>query len=118
MDNASTHMDEEVDRMICDAGALLLYTALYSPHLNPIEKMSNVYKMHLKQNKLDFVNNPIGTHWRALHAVTRDIAIKEFRKCKVPYSNDIKTSEEENDINSLNDQGQAMNKLYLLMSDD
>ena len=44
--------------------------------------------------------------------MTRDIAIKEFRKCKVPYSNDIKTSEEENDINSLNDQGQAMNKLY------
>ena len=62
MDNASTHMDEEVDRMICDAGALLLYTAPYSPDLNPIEKMFNVYKMHLKRNELDFVNNPIGTH--------------------------------------------------------
>ena len=31
MKNASTHMDEEVGRMIRDAGALLLYTAPYSP---------------------------------------------------------------------------------------
>ena len=118
MDNASTHMDEEVGTMIRNAGALLLYTAPYSPDLNPIEKMFNLYKMDLKRNELDFANDLIGTHWRALRSVTRDIAIKEFRKCNVPYSNDLKTSDEENDITSLNKQVQAMNKLYLLMSDD
>ena len=47
MDNATTHMCNEVEYLIQQAGAVLLYTAPYSPDLNPIEKMFNVYKAYL-----------------------------------------------------------------------
>ena len=36
MDNASTHMNHEVECAILDTGALLIYGAPYSAHLNPI----------------------------------------------------------------------------------
>ena len=103
MDNASTHMNDDVERLIRDAGAVLLYTAPYSPDLNPIEKMFNVYKMFLKRHEEDFNDDWEGTHWRAIDAVTKDIAIMEYRKCEVPNSFDVKTSwelqdEEDNDL--------------------
>ena len=33
-------------------------------------------------------------HIAAMRSVTRDIAIKEFRRCGIPFSNDIVTSDE------------------------
>ena len=44
MDNASTHMSWEVMEMIEQTGALLLYTAPYSPDLLPIEYGFHIYK--------------------------------------------------------------------------
>ena len=95
MDNASTHMDIEVGDMIREAGAVLLYTAPYSPDLNPIKNMFNIYKSNLKRNEEGFEANPIKAHWNAVHAVSRDSAIKEFRHCSVPFSNMVQTIEEE-----------------------
>ena len=48
MDNTSTHMCEQVRRLIEGQGAYLLYTAPYSPNLVPIEYGFNVYKAYLK----------------------------------------------------------------------
>ena len=45
MDNATTHMCQEVESIIRATGAYLLYTAPYSPDLNPIELCFNVYKL-------------------------------------------------------------------------
>ena len=56
--------------------------------------MFNIYKLYLKRHELDFARDPIGTHWKAVHAVSSDDAIMEFRKCEVPYSDDVKTSDE------------------------
>ena len=44
MDNATTHMSEEVERLIEEAGTYLLYVSPYSPDLNPIEQMLSSYK--------------------------------------------------------------------------
>ena len=37
MDNALTHMGDEIEAAITAAGAILIYGAPFSPHLNPIE---------------------------------------------------------------------------------
>ena len=84
MDNASTHMDFEVEDMINEKDAVLLYTAPYSPDLNPIEPMFNIYKSYLKWHEIEFANNPIETHWKAVEAVSGDDAIMEYHKCFVP----------------------------------
>ena len=96
MDNASTHMDGKVAQMIKDTGAYLLYTAPYSPDLNPIELGFNVYKSQLKRNETQFKFDWFGTHLVALEHVDRDICIKEFRRCGVPMSEKEYTSSEAN----------------------
>ena len=88
-------MDIQVRYLIEDAGAVLLYTAPFSPDLNPIEKMFNLYKAYLKKYHIAFGFDWIATHWKALAtSVTKDKAIQEFRKCGVPYSKNVLTSNE------------------------
>ena len=50
MDNASTHMTAEVEIAIAETGAIWIYGAPYSPHLNPIENFFSLYKAYLKRN--------------------------------------------------------------------
>ena len=50
MDNASTHMTEEVEAAIHETGAVIIYGAPYCPHRNPIENFFSLYKKHLKRN--------------------------------------------------------------------
>ena len=94
MDNASTHMDSKVSHMIRATGAYLLYTAPYSPDLNPIELAFNIYKAHLKRHNIGFEFDWYGTHLNALEGVDRDICIMEFRRCGVPMSHEVMTSAE------------------------
>lgn len=49
MDNASTHMLDEIQAVIENAGAVLIYGAPFSPHLNPIEYYFGVYKNTLRE---------------------------------------------------------------------
>ena len=92
--NTSTHMDGRVATLIRSKGAYLLYIAPYSPDLNPIELAFNVYKSQLKKNERAFQFDWYRTHLQAMNHVDSDICIKEFRKCGVPLSNDILTTEE------------------------
>mmetsp|Transcript_14007 Transcript_14007/g.30730 ORF Transcript_14007/g.30730 Transcript_14007/m.30730 type:complete len:114 (-) Transcript_14007:25-366(-) len=81
MDNASVHMLPEVKAAINAAGAYLLYSAPYSPDLNPIEKMFSVYKAALKRNKdMDWLSR----HDFAVASVSPQIAGNFFKKCCVP----------------------------------
>ncbi len=97
MDNATTHMCEEVESIIHATGAYLLYTAPYSPDLNPIELCFNIYKQSLKRHSKDY-QDWYDLHIRAMGDVTRDIVIEEFRKCHVPGSHHEYTKKEEEEL--------------------
>ena len=48
IDNATIHHSERVRGLIMATGAKMIYTAPYSPDLNPIEYYFGVYKSYLK----------------------------------------------------------------------
>ena len=98
MDNASTHMDSKVAELIRGTGAYLLYTAPYSPDLNPIKLAFNMYKSQLKRNKNRFNYDWFGAHISAIESVNRDICVKEFRRCGFPMSSDVLTTSEINKL--------------------
>ena len=94
MDNASTHMTEEVEYAINQAGALLIYGAPYSPHLNPIENYFSLYKKYLKRNNSRMHDDWENVHFEALLTVDRDIGIKYIRRCGIPGSQLMLTEDE------------------------
>ena len=70
MDNASTHMSQRVADMIRETGVYLLYTAPYSPDLNPIELGFNVYKASLKRN-----SDLFKVDWYSAHQIAQEIYV-------------------------------------------
>jgi transposase len=62
MDNCSIHMRFEVAELIQASGAVILYSAPYSPELIPIEAMFKQWKDYLKRNHVEF-----GRNWRVIH---------------------------------------------------
>ena len=95
MDNASVHMLPEVKEAIHACGAYLMYTAPYSPDLNPIEKMFSVYKAMLKRNEeLDWMSR----HELGMSAVTPLIAHREYKTCGIPLCGVIVDEDNEDDI--------------------
>lgn len=94
MDNASTHTSAEVEHAITSTGAVLIYGAPYSPHLNPIEKYFSVYKAYLKRNQERMKVDWETVHLEALTQIDRNKGIKFFRKCKVPGSMSMFTEDE------------------------
>ena len=49
LDNATIHHGSRVEQLIRSTGAIIIYTAPYSPDLNPIELMFSSYKRFLKR---------------------------------------------------------------------
>ena len=100
LDNATIHHDDRVVRAIEATGARVIYTAPYSPDLNPIEWMFAQYKKAvLRHDKLDWTQ----AHAVALCAVTPKNAQAYFRRCCVPGADhfvdtekDDKKEDEEN----------------------
>ena len=68
--------------------------------MSPIEYGFNVYKAYLKRYAKDYEPHEwFLLHKQALDSVSVDTAIKEFRKCGIPFSYDVLTTDE---IESLN----------------
>ena len=84
MDNASIHNALRVRDIIEGAGALLIYTAPYSPEYNPIESMFGEHKKSLKRHSYDGTKSWIRVHNIALASVTPDMAKSFFRNSQVP----------------------------------
>jgi transposase len=82
MDNASIHHGEEIKEIIEAAGAKLIYTAPYSPDLNPIELMFGEYKKALK--RFSKYHSWSESHYFSLQSVDPLKARKFFRHSKVP----------------------------------
>ena len=51
MENASTHMSQEVEDAINDKVDMLGYGTPFSPHLNPIENYFSIHKALLKTHQ-------------------------------------------------------------------
>lgn len=80
LDNASTHHTVRVRELIRATGAEILYTAPYSPDLNPIEEMFSKYKMMLRRHR----NLPLEeAHMAALLSITPANARGYFRNAEV-----------------------------------
>ena len=84
MDNASTHMGDEVEDAIRSVGAILIYGPPYSPHLNPIEPFFCKYKAHLKRNESRMFSDWYSVHMEGLNVINRDQGITYFGHCKMP----------------------------------
>ena len=78
MDNASTHMSDEVEDAITATGAVLIYGPPYSPHLNPIELYFGMYKKYLKKNDKRMESEWYSVHSEALTIVDHDEGINFF----------------------------------------
>ena len=92
MNNASTHMNDEITYAIAETGAILIYGAPFSPHLNPIEYYFSQYKSYLKRNDKRMLHDWYAVHTEALNIVDRDKGINYFRKSKIPGSYLLKTT--------------------------
>ena len=66
LDNASIHKDVRIQNAIEAAGAEVIWTAAYSPDLNPIERCFALYKKVLIRQHRAFRENPHDTHLYAL----------------------------------------------------
>ena len=101
MDNASIHNSTRVRDIIEGAGALLIYTAPYSPELNPIEYMFGEYKKALKRLSHNGSKNWLSVHHEALCSVTPQMAKKFFSHCKVPMIDDWLKEQSRHDPNAV-----------------
>jgi transposase len=80
MDNCSIHMDPRVRELIEAAGAILVYSAPYSPELIPIEFMFANWKMYLKRHNDEFCEDWYTVHLDALRSVTPQMGLNFFEK--------------------------------------
>lgn len=78
MDNCSVHMGE-VERMTYEAGAILLYSAPYSPELNPIEYMFGEWKKFLARYHHEFTIDWRHIHDLGLASITPEMGLAFFR---------------------------------------
>lgn len=93
MDNATIHLSERTEEIINDAGAILLLTAPYSPHLNPIEYFFSTYKASLKKCSYERSEGTtwFDVHWKSLQSVTPEASRKTFQLCNFPLSAEEKS---------------------------
>jgi hypothetical protein len=79
MDNCSVHMSEEVEALISEKGAILLYSAPYAPDLIPIESMFKQWKSYLKRHHVAFGKDWRTVHYGGLASVTPEQGLNYFR---------------------------------------
>ena len=82
--NGSIHMLDEIQTIIEDAGAVLIYGAPYSPHLNPIENYFSIYKKYIKQNGERMKYDCQTVHLEALSKVDGETETNYFRAYRIP----------------------------------
>ena len=87
---------QRVVDLIESKGAKILYSAPFSPDLNPIENYFGIYKAFLKKHNDEMVENWEAVHFQALTSVNREIGISYFRRCGIPGSMTLKTENEKN----------------------
>ena len=83
IDNAPVHDHLEIRRLVEEAGGIVIFTARYSPDINPIEYAFNLYKKLLK--RFHMFDSELA-HQLALGGITEDDLGKTFKHC-LPFHN-------------------------------
>ena len=83
MDNTLTHISDEIQAVIEDVSAVLIYGALLSPHLNPIENYFSIYKKKIKRNGDRMQNDWRAVYLEALNEVDEVTGANYFRSCGI-----------------------------------
>lgn len=86
MDNLAPHHDAEVEALIREAGAEVLFLPPYSPDLNPIESMWSKVKAFLRKAKARTTDALLEAIRDALRSVTADDARSWFNECGYVYT--------------------------------
>jgi len=86
MDDESTHMSDEIQAVIEDVGAVLMYGVPFSPHLNPIKNYFSIYKKYIKRNGERMQHDWRAVHLEALNEVDEVTGENCFRSCGIPGS--------------------------------
>ena len=79
MDNCSIHIDHRILQMVQDAGAIIIFSAPYSPELIPIEYMFHQWKSFLKRHHQEFARDWFTVHHAAIASVTPEQGLNYFR---------------------------------------
>ena len=79
IDNASIHNHNAIINMVEAAGGKVIFTARYSPDLNPIEYAFHMYKSALK--RLSEIEGEGRAHFIALGSITKKKLLPIFQKC-------------------------------------
>ena len=98
MDNAAIHISDTVVESIEQAGAKILYSAPYSPDLNPIEFMFSVYKAGLKRRSHNRCFNWKDSHYLSMKDVTPFKARQFYKKCNVPGISIVQSESDDDEI--------------------
>ena len=91
LDNATIHHSVRVKTIIESTGAKVIYTAPYSPDLNPIEYYFGSYKKCLRKNHRDSWEE---AHMKGINSVSPKEAINFFRNCGLPVEKEFKRGRE------------------------
>jgi hypothetical protein len=91
MDNAKIHMYKELQDMIHETGALLVFLPPYSPDLNPIEVGFSLLKRWIQRHaNMAFRENPLAVLAVAMHQCTRqkeEVGENLYRHCGYSQNN-------------------------------
>ena len=83
LDNATIHHSATIKNLIESTGAKVIYTAPFSPDLNPIEYFFSSYKKSLRRNHR---MNWLDAHMIAIDSVSPKDAVNFFIHCDVPFA--------------------------------
>ena len=86
MDNVLTYMSDGIQAVIEDAGAVLIYGAPFSPHLNPIENYFSICKKYIKRNGERMQHDWRAVHLDVLNEVGEVTGVNYSRSCGIPGS--------------------------------
>ncbi|KAH9132187.1 hypothetical protein AeRB84_021313 [Aphanomyces euteiches] len=97
VDNATIHHDQEFEVLVRSAGAVVLYTAPFSPDVMPIEYCFHSYKACLKRN------NAIARacFWEALMDALASVSTSKMKHCMYHCGLDVSLDDTTEDFDML-----------------
>ena len=79
IDNAPLHPQDYIRERVEAAGAIVIFTARYAPHINPIEYAFRIFKSSLRRLGRAYRGEEL--YWIALCTVQREKLVKIFKHC-------------------------------------